>query len=351
MQVNQNSPLIVNLTALVAVLFCALLLSIAGRGVPRTKGRDIKFHLIYALFPVVLILTLPLIAKDILFSPLTVVVVGTAFPIYESLRAACSVVGGDDTTWLSYWIVQGIVSFSTEWVDNMSPQIQIHWNMFEFFFYLWLCLPWTDGATLMFDFFITPVVAPIVQPIVQKVEGVINKIISVVMNAAHLSIVWIVFEFLPPTAKRVVWILLATVYPLLSSMVSVTTVDGGDDTFWLTYWSCFGILFVITDLLENWLGFIPGFYTLAIALTVYLMLPIFKGAEQIFRNVLVPIAGLQELLVRRDAELVKRSALKDLPPETRALILKEIGESFQRDAAQYEKKQGYQAVDDNSEVV
>ncbi len=225
--------------------------------------------------------------------------------------------------------------------------------MFEFFFYLWLCLPWTDGATLISDFIIVPLVAPIVQPIAKKMEGIINQIITIVMNAAHLSVVWVVFEFFPPSFKRVVWILLGTVYPMFSSIVSVTTVDGGDDTFWLTYWSCFGMLFLVTDFLENWLGFIPGFYTISIAVTVYFMLPIFRGADQVFRNILVPIFGLQEMLLRRDAEVVKQSVLADVAPERRALILKEIAASFQKDADADENdgKKSYQAVDDKSEVV
>lgn len=181
--------------------------------------------------------------------------------------------------------------------------------MFEFFFYLWLILPWTDGASIFFDFIMAPLVAPLIQPIVAKMDGFINKLIAAAMNAAHLSVVWIVFEFLDPSLKRVIWIALATIFPLLSSTVSVTTLEGGDDTvrtsnfgfmfvllvpsllhiralplkYWLTYWSCFGILFLITDFIENFIGFIPGFYTLTIAATVYLMLPLFRGADTVSR--------------------------------------------------------------------
>ena len=57
--------------------------------------------------------------------------------------------------------------------------------------------------------------------------------------------------------------------------------------YWLTYWSCFGILFLITDFIENFIGFIPGFYTLTIAATVYLMLPLFRGADTVSRRLLI----------------------------------------------------------------
>lgn len=276
----------------------------------------------------------------------------TVYPIYESIRAVCTIGSEDDTVWLSYWIAQGIVSFSTEWIDGVGQAVQLHWNMFEFFFYLWLILPWTDGATLIFDLIMAPFVAPIVQPIVQRMDGLINKLIAMVMNAAHLSVVWIVFVFLDPSLKRAIWIMIATIYPLGASIISVTTFEGGDDTYWLTYWSCFGILFLIIDFLENFLGFIPGFYTLAIAATIYLMLPLFRGADTVFRSILVPLAGLQELLVRRDAEEVKRKALADIPPERRSIVMKAIAESFEKEAKVTDKGiQGYQAISVENHIV
>jgi len=251
----------------------------------RTRGRDIKVHAIYVGAVVATFILLPMTAKEVFFTPFTVVVAGTVYPIYESLRAVCTIGSEDDTVWLSYWISQGIVSFTTEWVDGIGQKVQIHWNMLEFFLFLWLLLPWTDGATLVFDFIMTPFVAPVIQPLVKKMDGYINKIVMVVMNGAHLSIVWIAFVFLDPTLKRAIWIMIGTVFPLLSSIVSVTTFDGGDDTYWLTYWSCFGLLFIVTDFIENFLGQIPGFYTIVIAVTVYLMLPLFRGAEQVRNSI------------------------------------------------------------------
>jgi hypothetical protein len=65
--------------------------------------------------------------------------------------------------------------------------------------------------------------------------------------------------------------------------------------YWLTYWAVYGCLFVIMDLSEKVLGRIPGFYTLIIFSTIYLMLPMFRGADKVFRKILVPLAGLQEV--------------------------------------------------------
>jgi hypothetical protein len=88
---------------------------------------------------------------------------------------------------------------------------------------------------------------------------------------------------------------------------------------------------LIADFLEDYIGFVPGFYSLLILATVYLMLPMFRGAESIFRNILVPLAGLQEMLMRKDADNVKRAILRDVPEDRRAALMKEIGESFAND--------------------
>ena len=45
------------------------------------------------------------------------------------------------------------------------------------------------------------------------------------------------------------------------------------------------------DTLETFVGWVPGFYTLAIFTTVCLMLPMFRGADKVFRKILVPLAG------------------------------------------------------------
>ena len=52
----------------------------------------------------------------------------------------------------------------------------------------------------------------------------------------------------------------------------------------------------------------------------------------------MPLAGLQELLVRRDAEVVKRQVLADVPPERRALVMKAIAESFEKEGAKHGEK-------------
>ena len=101
----------------------------------------------------------------------------------------------------------------------------------------------------------------------------------------------------------------------------------------------------VDDFLETFLGFIPGFYTIAICCTMYLMLPLFNGAESIYRNILVPIAGLQELQLKRDSEMIKYEVLKQLPEERREAVLSEIADSFQKTAKEGPTKTDYQSMD------
>lgn len=117
-------------------------------------------------------------------------------------------------------------------------------------------------------------------------------------------------------------------YPFICSVTAVATDEIEDDTYWLTYWAVYGCLFLLMDLFETWLGRIPGFYTLMIFTTVYLMLPMFRGADKVFRKILVPLAGLQELLLLRDSIQIKKQMLKDLDPERARLVSKSIAKFF-----------------------
>ncbi len=225
-----------NLAALIGVCLGAAVVAVASRSAERSRGKNIFAHIILVGIAVAAAF-IPEGAKELIFTQLSVIIVGTAFPIYESIRAACTVDYDycDDTTWLSYWIAQAIVSFSTEWVDGFGQDVTTAWNQFEFFFYLWLILPMTDGADLFFSVFLKPIIKPIIQPLVAKFDGIINKIIMALTNAAHLGLVWVVFVFLPVALRRAIWIMIGTVYPLLASVISVTSDDEADDTYWLIY--------------------------------------------------------------------------------------------------------------------
>ena len=72
------------------------------------------------------------------------------------------------------------------------------------------------------------------------------------------------------------------------------------------------------------------------------MLPMFRGADKIFRKILVPLAGLQELLILRDSIMIKKQMLKDLDPERAAVVRKSIAKFFDGDGS-------YDSYDPNTE--
>ncbi len=158
----------------------------------RTRGKNLKNHAIFAATAALSFL-LPMGVKQELFNSLTVVVAGTVYPIYESLRAICTIETIDDTLWLSYWIIHGITAIFTHWLKG-----SVHFEMIEFFFLIWLYLPWTDGTELVSDIFIIPYLVPALQPLAKKMDGLVSKIMMAAMNASHMGFVYFAYAFLDP---------------------------------------------------------------------------------------------------------------------------------------------------------
>jgi hypothetical protein len=140
------SWIITSVIGLLAVFFM--------RKIPRSRGRppaiitdkfgkagtvvgSLVFLALYIVGAFVILLIMPEKVQYKLFSPAGVVVVGTVFPIVESIITVCSISTEDDKTWLQYWIAQASFSYATEFVDIIAenaPWVREHWYEFEFFF-------------------------------------------------------------------------------------------------------------------------------------------------------------------------------------------------------------------------
>lgn len=298
---------------------------------PRTKGRVWQNHLYFLCIAALLIFFTPTRIAEGLFSKLTIAVIGSALPVYHSVLAVATPEQTDDKIWLTYWIAHGSIQYSTEWVDDIAGKNideMEWWFQLQFFLYLWLLLPFTDGTTLLFDGFTEPLLEPFIAPVAKKMEGALAKFITAAVSASHMWFLWAAFVFFPEGLKRFIALTFGHVYPLLASIVAATTPIGDDDMYWLTYWSCFMPLLFMMEFLEQWLGAVPGFYILMLFCTAYLMVPLFYGAEKIYRTVLVPIAGLQDLLAYRDALAVKKEIEDQIPKERRAELKGRIAELF-----------------------
>lgn len=325
-----NNGWIIEIVTLVLLSGPSLYFAINYEKFPRTKGTNLKFHLYFLVFCVALFF-LPASVKDDVFSPFGVMIAGILFPVYASIRAVATPQEIDDKIWLQYWLSQTAVELCGMYVDHRSEsndKLGLYWYEFKFYLFVWLLLPFTDGASLLYENVTLPFLAPIIAPIAEKMNSWVATIIATAMNISHLWIVGILFATLPHDLKHVVAVSVGVVYPFFCSVVAATTDEVEDDTYWLTYYSCYGILYLAMRGCEHYLGKVPGFYVLFILSTVYLMLPMFQGAEKIFRHILVPLTGQQEMLIIRDGLKLRKSVIKELPEEKRDAVSKQLADSF-----------------------
>ena len=195
--------------------------AISYHTVHKTRGNKWTPHAIYFGVALATILLLPASIATVVFSALTVTLVATALPIYESIRAVCTIEENDDRAWLLYWLLGGVLFIATEWVDDMllkgSDKLYI-WYEVGFFCYVWLYFPQTDGAALVYDRITEPYLTPKIRPLQAKMTNFISYVYQMAVNMAHLWVVWIIFIFLPAGLKRLIAVLIGTVYPFVCSI-------------------------------------------------------------------------------------------------------------------------------------
>jgi len=291
------------------------------------QGVDWKIHAIYFAVAICSVIFIPEGIASYVFTELTVSLVGCVYPIYRATKAVCTPDEDDDKEWLQFWMLGGVLFMLTTWVDDVI-QADTAWLGSLSFAFFWLYFPLTCGALLFYANITEPLLGPRLKPLQKKMSNFIVYVYQTLANAVHLYLLWIIFMFLPSGLKRFVTIAVGTVYPFVCSVTAAATEEIEDDTYWLTYWSVYGCIFLLMDVFETWLGRIPGFYTLVIFTTVYLMLPMFRGADKVFRKILVPLAGLQELLMLRDCIQIKKQMLKDLDPERAKIVSNSIAKFF-----------------------
>jgi len=301
------------------------------------------FHLAYFLHAFLALAILPENVKTTLFSPIAVILLGTVFPVMESIRAATTIdENGDGKTWLQYWVMHASFSYATQYMDQLSkrfPLLRNHWFEFEFYMILWLILPWTDGAAAIYDLWTQPVLVPVLRPLKKNFEGRLATIALSAVNMGHLWFVFGVFEALPNVLKRSCVIIMGIAYPILASVVDLGTATGSVEDnesthHWLTYWSCISIFFLIMNGMETiWVAHkkLPRIYSLCLAGTIYLMLPLFQGSEVVFRNILVPLFGQREALLVKDARSLARALKRQLPPTRHYNAQKAVAAAFEQE--------------------
>lgn len=82
---------------------------------------------------------------------------GFAIPAYYSLQALFSISPTDDTQWLTYWVLYAFLTV-VETAINAVYWFPFYFT-FKFVFILWMALPQTGGAQILFRSFVAPVFA------------------------------------------------------------------------------------------------------------------------------------------------------------------------------------------------
>mmetsp|Transcript_18776 Transcript_18776/g.24184 ORF Transcript_18776/g.24184 Transcript_18776/m.24184 type:complete len:337 (-) Transcript_18776:197-1207(-) len=301
----------------------------------RTRGKSVAAHGVFLVSAALMLTFIPEGVQDDLFSPGGVILIGSVVPIYESVVAVCSIDSADDLAWLQFWLASGSFSFATEFMDEIIahlPEAGEHWYEFEFFLTAWFMLPFTDGSGLLYDLITKPFIAPVATTLKVRMEGYVHILLTMV-NTAYLWIMWFAFLQLEEEQRRFVTVFLGTFYPMAATVVVVSTANQDpssiqEQNFWLTYWSTYTILFILMDYLENFIGHIPGFYSLCAVTTLYLFLPMFKGADVVFRRVLVPLSGQYENMLLHDAFMVKLGMENVIPAKHHERVMSRAADLF-----------------------
>ena len=303
--------------------------SYALHKVPRHQS--LASHGIFLVASILLLIFLPDWLCEDIFSHGGVLVLGTILPIYESVYVACHTQPERTSAWLQYWLASATFSIATEFLDEITqymPHAGKYWYQVEFVMTAWLLLPWTDGAGLLYQKVTVPHLMPVVTRFKAQLEGWAQAIM-VMVNSYHAWWMWFAFTRLPENERRFLTVALGTLYPATSSTIALSTNE--DVEFWLVYWVCYSLLFVVMDYAENWLGRITGFYSLCALATLYLFLPLFRGADVIFRSILVPLSGQYESLLLKDAHVVHKAMLKAIPEgPQREKLLEKTAQLFQK---------------------
>ena len=98
------------------------------------------FHLAYFAHCFLVIAIMPSRLKEIIFGPGGVILLGTVFPLVESIKAAARSREDSAATsqaWLMYWVMHGIFSFAShdmaKVIKRFGPRGGKHWFEFQFY--------------------------------------------------------------------------------------------------------------------------------------------------------------------------------------------------------------------------
>ncbi|KAJ0407815.1 hypothetical protein P43SY_008276 [Pythium insidiosum] len=101
--------------------------------------------------------------------------VGFAYPAYASFKAVETECKADDVQWLTYWVVYACFSVVEVFADFLLYWIPFYYA-FKLGFLLWLFMPSTQGASFLYNHFLSP--------FLKSQESRIDRVVKEAVNSS-----------------------------------------------------------------------------------------------------------------------------------------------------------------------
>ena len=137
--------------------------------------------------PVFVILSIFVLIMAYLYGTLILLTTLTVlYPSLRSIRAIQTEAGDDDKTWLTYWMVFGSFTALETYVGFLMEFLP-HYHLFRFLFFIWLLIPWFNGAEIMYKNVMRPLVnanKDQIQKLIKRTHDYASKAASDAAKAA-----------------------------------------------------------------------------------------------------------------------------------------------------------------------
>jgi len=99
--------------------------------------------------------------------------------------------------------------------------------------------------------------------------------------------------------------LVGFVYPAYASFKAIETEEKEDDTQWLTYWVVYAVFNLLESFVDIVLFWFPFYFSFKLGFLVWLFLPNIRGAEYLYKFLLLPVFLRQEQKIDETLERVQ----------------------------------------------
>ncbi|KAK9805655.1 hypothetical protein WJX72_010342 [[Myrmecia] bisecta] len=99
------------------------------------------------------------------------------YPTYASFKAVGTAHTGDDTHWLTYWVIYNVLTTAETFLGGFFAWVPFYYEA-KFVFIIWLIAPQTKGAQLVYEKYLKPFLvkhASKIDPVFASAESVLNS--------------------------------------------------------------------------------------------------------------------------------------------------------------------------------